>query len=109
MKEKHYLPLDEPVAELYDIQGVKAHRTSVWRHPRGFGMTHKKGLRAVGQKRPDVALACRTWIGQRQPFMRNILTRLAFIDEGSLKTNMVKTTGRAGRVSRLVGHAPLGH
>jgi len=41
--------------------------------------------------------------------MRNMLTRLAFIDETSLKTNMVKTTGWAERGARLVDHAPLGH
>jgi hypothetical protein len=63
-----------------------------------------------------VALARHVWIGQRQPFMRNMLTRLAFIDEPkvrasetSLKTNMVKTTGWAERGARLVDHAPFGH
>jgi len=56
-----------------------------------------------------VALARHVWIGQRQPFMRNMLTRLAFIDETSLKTNMVKTTGWAERGARLVDHAPFGH
>jgi hypothetical protein len=39
-----------------------------------------------------VALARNVWINHRQPFMRNMLTRLAFIDETSLKTNMAKTT-----------------
>ena len=57
-----------------------AHRSSVWRHLRGLGLTHKKDLRAIEQKRPDVALARQVWIGHRQPFMRNMLTRLAFID-----------------------------
>ena len=41
--------------------------------------------------------------------MRNMLTRLAFIDETSLKTNMAKTTGWAERGTRLVDHAPFGH
>jgi len=66
-------------------------------------------LRAVEQKRPDVALARRIWIGRRQPFMRNMLTRLAFIDETSLKTNMAKTTGWAPCGARLVDYAPFGH
>lgn len=56
-----------------------------------------------------MALARRIWIGHRQPFMRNMLTRLAFIDETSLKTNMVKTTGWEERGARLVDHAPFGH
>ena len=56
-----------------------------------------------------MALARQIWIGQRQPFMRNMLTRLAFIDETSLKTNMAKTTGWAPCGARLVDHAPFGH
>jgi transposase len=41
--------------------------------------------------------------------MRNLLTRLAFIDETSLKTNMAKTTGWSPCGARLVDHAPFGH
>ena len=41
--------------------------------------------------------------------MRNMLTRLGFIDETSLKTNMAKTTGWAPCGARLVDHAPFGH
>ena len=41
--------------------------------------------------------------------MRNMLTRLAFIDETSLKTNMAKTTGWSPCGVRLVDHAPFGH
>ena len=46
---------------------------------------------------------------KRQPFMANHLERLAFIDETSVKTNMVKPTGWAPRGQRLVDHAPFGH
>jgi transposase len=41
--------------------------------------------------------------------MRKALDRLVFIDETSLKTNMVKTTGWAPVGDRLVDHAPFGH
>ncbi len=41
--------------------------------------------------------------------MASHLERLAFIDETSVKTNMVKTTGWAPRGQRLVDHAPFGH
>lgn len=41
--------------------------------------------------------------------MRNMLDRLGFVDETSLKTNMVKTTGWAPRGERLIDHAPFGH
>ena len=41
--------------------------------------------------------------------MRNLLTRIGFIDETSLKTNMAKTTGWSPRGTRLIDHAPFGH
>jgi transposase len=41
IKEKRCLTLDERVVELREVQGVKAHRVSVWRHLRGLGLTHK--------------------------------------------------------------------
>ncbi|WBU61216.1 transposase [Paracoccus albus] len=41
--------------------------------------------------------------------MAGHLERLAFIDETSVKTNMVKTTGWAPRGQRLVDQAPFGH
>ena len=41
--------------------------------------------------------------------MANHPERLAFIDETSMKTNMIKTTGWAPRGQRLVDHAPFGH
>ena len=41
--------------------------------------------------------------------MRNMLTRLGFIDETSLKTNMAKTTGWSAKGARLIDHAPFGH
>ena len=91
--EKRGLTLDELVVELRDGPGVEVHRVSVWRCLRGLDLTHKKDLRAVEQKRPDVALARQVWIGLRRPFMRNMLPRLRFIDKTSLKTNMAKTTG----------------
>jgi transposase len=63
----------------------------------------------VEQKRPDVARARDVWISRRQPFMRNMLTRIGFIDETSLKTNMAKTTGWSPCGARLVDHVPFGH
>ena len=61
------------------------------------------------QKRPDVARARDFWISRRQPFMRNMLTRIGFIDETSLKTNMAKTSGWSPCGARLVDHVPFGH
>jgi hypothetical protein len=41
--------------------------------------------------------------------MANLLPRIGFIDETSLKTNMARTTGWAPKGARLVDHAPFGH
>jgi len=56
-----------------------------------------------------MAHARHIWRERRQPFMRNLLERLAFIDETSLKTNLVKTTGWAPLGGRLTGHVPFEH
>lgn len=74
-----------------------------------MGSAIKKTLLASEIRRPEVAKARHIWRAQRQPFMRNLLERLAFVDETSLKTNLVKTTGWAPVGERLIGHAPFGH
>ena len=42
IREKRDLALDELVVELRAQHGIQTHRTSVWRHLRGLGLTHKK-------------------------------------------------------------------
>jgi transposase len=69
----------------------------------------KKTLLASEQLRPDVAEARTVWLEVHQPDMANMLEMLVFIDETSLKTNLVKTTGWAPVGKRLVDHAPFGH
>jgi transposase len=56
-----------------------------------------------------VAERRRVWAETVQPETANMLERLVFIDETSLKTNLVKTTGWAPVGQRLVDHAPFGH
>ena len=51
----------------------------------------------------------RVWVETRQSDMANMLETLIFIDETSLKTNLVKSTGWAPVGKRLVDHAPFGH
>ena len=41
--------------------------------------------------------------------MANLLPRIGFIDETSLKTKMAKTTGWFPKGARLIDHAPFGH
>jgi predicted GNAT family N-acyltransferase len=97
MTEKPDLTLNDLLAELAVRHGNTIHRVSVWRMLRGLGLTHKIDLQAVEQKRPEVREARQIWITRCQPFMRNLLPCLGFIDETALKTNMAKTTGRAPR------------
>jgi transposase len=75
----------------------------------GLASAIKKTLLASEILRPDIAERRRVWIETRQPGMANMLERLVFIDETSLKTNLVKTTGWAPVGQRLIDHAPFGH
>jgi transposase len=45
---------------------------------------------------------------RRQPFMRERTHRLVFIDETSVKTNMMRLRGRSAVGERLFGMAPFG-
>ena len=57
----------------------------------------------------DVAERRKVWVEIRQPDMANMLEKFVFIDETSLKTSLVKTTGWALVGARLIDHAPFGH
>jgi len=55
-----------------------------------------------------VKAARREWIDRRQPFMRTQPSRLVFIDETSVKTNMTPLRGRSLCGERLPADAPFG-
>ena len=109
------LALDEIVAEMALVHGVSVHRGSVGKWLHRLGLSHKKTLLASEILRPEVAERRRVWVETRQSDMANMsdlanmLERLVFIDETSLKTNLVKTTGWAPVGKRLIDHAPFGH
>jgi transposase len=65
----------------------------------------KKSLCAAERHRKDVARARRAWIRQ-QGFLDT--TRLVFLDETAISTNMVRVWGRCPRGERLVCHVPQG-
>jgi len=75
----------------------------------GLASAIEETLLASEILRPDIAERRRAWIETRQPDMANMLERLVFIDETSLKTNLVKTAGWAPVGKRLIDHAPFGH
>src|SRR6478735_105526 len=66
----------------------------------------KKSLRAAERKRADVARARRRWI-REQGWLDT--TRLVFIDETAVTTNMVRLNGWNPRGERLFADAPMGH
>ena len=73
------LTLDGIRAALAVEPGVKVHRASIGGRLHRLGPGHKT-LPASGIKRPEVARARCVWRAHRQPFMRNMPERLAFID-----------------------------
>src|SRR6202030_943705 len=72
----------------------------------GTASPSKKSLQAAERKRADVARARRRWI-REQGLLDS--TRLVFIDETAVSTNMVRLSGRCPRSERLVGRVPHGH
>jgi len=93
-------------------QGTRASKCIARRSVVGFtvsGSAIKKTLHAAEQARPDVARKRQFWITRRQPFMNTALQRLVFIDETSLNTKLIKTTGWAPVGERLIDYAPFGH
>ena len=66
----------------------------------------KKSLHAAEQARKDVARARVEW---REEQSKLIPSKLVFIDESSVKTNMTRRYGRAKCGHRLVAAVPHGH
>jgi transposase len=66
----------------------------------------KKTLHAAEQDRPDVA-AARAELKAEQSSLK--APRLVFIDEISVTTKMVRSSGRSPRGKRLVAKVPHGH
>lgn len=65
----------------------------------------KKVLHASEQERADVARARRRWI-REQGLLDS--TRLCFIDETAVNTNMTRLHGRAAKGERVTGRVPFG-
>jgi len=63
---------------------------------------------ASERERPDVAERRRIWITKRQPRMRLQPSRLVFIDETAVATNLARLRGRSLRGERLRAAAPFG-
>jgi hypothetical protein len=99
------LTLRALAAELGD-RGVLVSYYAVWHFFEHEGISFKKSLHAAEQDRPDVARRRRRW---RQYQSRLDPTRLVFIDETWVKTNMTRSHGRCTKGKRLVAKVPHGH
>jgi hypothetical protein len=89
---------ERPDATLKEIEikeelrkhGIHTSQTALWRFLDRHNITRKKkSLRAAEQKRKDVARARRKWICE-QGLLDS--TKLVFIDETAVNTNMVRLT-----------------
>lgn len=106
VKERPDATLKEILAALRK-QGIRTSQTALWRFLDRHKITRKKKtLHAAEQQRDDVARARRKWI-REQGLLDS--TKLVFIDETSVNTNMVRLYGRAPCGVRLVDHVPFGH
>jgi transposase len=104
---------ERPDATLKEIlaalrkQGIHTSKSALDRFLDRHKVTRKKkSLQAAEQQRKDVARARRKWI-REQGLLDT--TKLVFIDETSVNTNMVRLYGRAPCGVRLVDHVPFGH
>ncbi|MFI4976745.1 MAG: IS630 family transposase [Caulobacterales bacterium] len=92
-------------AELAE-RGIKTHPRAVWVFVHAEGLSFKKTLLPEEQTRPDVArkrARWKTYQGRISP------SRLVFIDETWVKTNMAPLRGWGPKGRRLKAYAPFGH
>ena len=92
-------------AELAE-RGIKTHPRAVWVFVHAEGLSFKKTLLAEEQTRPDVARKRARWKAHQG---RIAPSRLMFIDETWVKTNMAPLRGWGTRGRRLKAYAPHGH
>jgi transposase len=83
---------------------IPGSRTALFRFPERHGITFKKSPPRERADRTDVARARRRWIRQ-QGLLDS--SRLIFIDETSVNTNMTRPCGRGRRGERVIGRVPF--
>ena len=91
--------------DLLAKQGIMVSHDTVWRFLRREGQSFKKTLFATEQHRPDVVRRRERW---RRASRHLDPSRLVFIDETWIKTNMAPIRGWGQKGKRLLGFAPDG-
>nr|WP_091686542.1 IS630 family transposase [Methylocapsa palsarum] len=92
-------------AELAE-RGIKTDPRAVWTLLHAEGMSFKKTVLPAEQARPDIARKRKRWNAQRGKIDPS---RLVFIDETWIKTNMTPLRGWGPKGERLEAKAPYGH
>jgi transposase len=87
-------------------RGVTTDRRAVWVFVHALNLSFKKSPRAAERTRPDVARKRRRWQAHQG---RIAASRLVFLDETWVKTNMAPLRGWGLRGQRLVADVPHGH
>lgn len=103
--QEPHLTLHGLKAELA-ARGVTVSHDAIWRFLRREGLRVKKTLGALEQTRDDIARKRRRWMSWQK---RLDPSRLVFIDEAWIKTNMAPLRGWGPKGGRLKGFAPHGH
>jgi transposase len=85
---------------------VKTDVRAVWTFVHAEGLSFKKTIQPAEQDRPDVARKRLRWKAHQS---RVDASRLVFIDETWIKTNMAPLRGWGPSGQRLVASAPFGH
>ena len=88
-------------SELKDALGTPASVPTVWRAVQALGLTVKKNVRPSEHDRPDVAAARGAWHAGAPTWDP---TRLVFLDETGITTNLLRRYGRATRGTRVHDH-----
>ena len=96
---------DRTLADLQVALGTSASLATIWRAVKQLGFTVKKTVRASEHDRPDVAAARAQW-ATTAPTLDP--TRLVFLDETGVATNLLRRYGRGPRGQRVADHAPQG-
>lgn len=97
----------EEVRNLLVGHDVTASHGAVWNLLARHGLTVKtKTVHASEQDRADVVAARETWRRMQQGLDP---TKLVFLDESGIKTNMDRRRGRARKGKRVVASVPHGH
>ncbi|MBF0561231.1 MAG: IS630 family transposase [Alphaproteobacteria bacterium] len=100
------MTLEEIRERLHGETGMLPSISTIWRFFDRHGISLKKTAHASEQERPDVKAARTEWKSNQ---LNLDPSKLVFLDETAVTTNMARMRGRCKRGERLVSAVPFGH